>query len=127
MVNGANGTIKDIIYGKNYQKNDLPDAIFIEFDYYTSPKFFSENDFRYRWIPIDALDIYNPNHGTNRIQYSIRLSYALTIHKSQGQTIDKAVIDLGKTERSLGLTYVALYRLKNFGEFLILPSTLTSI
>ena len=44
--------------------------------------------------------------------------------KFQAQTIDKAVIDLGKPERSLGLTFVALSRLKNFGDFLILPFTL---
>ena len=45
----------------------------------------------------------------------------MTVHKSQGQTIDKAVIDLGKSETSLGLTFVALSRLKNFNDFLILP------
>ena len=124
LVNGANGTVKDIIYANNYIPNDLPKAIFIEFDYYTGPKFFPENDHRHSWIPINPLDIYSQSHGTNRIQYPIRLSYALTIHKSQGQTIEKAVIDLGKAERSLGLTFVALSRLKNFSDFLISPFTL---
>ena len=65
--------------------------IFIEsdYDYYSGPKIFPENDQRYSWIPINALGIYNPNHGTNRIKYPIRLSYELTIHKSQGQTIEQ--------------------------------------
>ena len=44
LVNGANGTIREIIYSSEYQKNCLPDAIFVEFDYYTGPKFFPEND-----------------------------------------------------------------------------------
>ena len=53
-----------------------------------------------------------------------RLAYALTIHKAQGQTISKAVIDLGKVEYTLGLTYVALSRLRNFKDFLIMPFSL---
>ena len=56
--------------------------------------------------------------------YSLRIAYALTIHKSQGQTLDKVVIDLGKNERSLGLTFVALSRGKNVNDFLIQPFTL---
>ena len=102
----------------------MPEAIFIEFDYYTGPKFFSENDHRHNWIPINAFNAYRKHYCTNRIKYPIRLSYALTIHKSQGQTIQKAVIDLGKKEQSLGLTFVALSRLKNFKDFLIKPFTL---
>ena len=98
LVNGANGTIKDIIYAKNYEKNGLPDAVFNAFDYYTGPRFFPDNDKRHNWIPVNALDAYSNHYGTNIIQYPIRLSYALTIHKSQGQTIEKAVIDLGKKE-----------------------------
>ena len=51
----------------------------------------------------------------------MRLAYALTIHKSQGQTLDKVVIDLGKNERSLGLAFVALSRVKHYSDFLIQP------
>ena len=36
----------------------------------------------------------------HRRQYPVRLAYALTIHISRGQTIDKAVIDLGEKESS---------------------------
>ena len=56
-----------------------------------------------------------------RSQYPIRLAYALTIHKSQGQTLDKVVVDLGKNERSLGLAFVALSRVKNYTDFIIQP------
>ena len=49
----------------------------------------------------------------------IRLAYALTINKSQGQTLGKVVVDLGKNERSLGLAFVALSRVKNHRDFLI--------
>ena len=52
------------------------------------------------------------------------MAYALTIHKSQGLTLIKAVIELGVSEKSLGLMYVALSRLKCFKDFLIQPFTL---
>ena len=37
-------------------------------------------------------------------------SYAITIHKSQGQTLDKIILDLGAKEFAQGLTYTAISR-----------------
>ena len=52
-----------------------------------------------------------------------RLSYAMTIHKSQGQTMTKAVIDIGDKEMAAGCTFVALSRLKSLSGLLIQPMT----
>lgn len=43
-------------------------------------------------------------------QYPVRLAWAITIHKSQGLTFDKAIVDAGQSFSS-GQVYVALSRL----------------
>ncbi len=62
--------------------------------------------------------------GTNKkgdfSQYPLRLAWAITIHKSQGLTFDKAVIDAGNAFAT-GQVYVALSRLRTL-EGLVLKS-----
>ena len=43
-----------------------------------------------------------------------KLCWAITMHKSQGQTLDKAVIDLGPKEACARLTFVCLSRAMSF-------------
>ena len=46
-------------------------------------------------------------------QFPIRLAWAMTIHKSQGLTFDKAIIDLGYGTFAHGQLYVALSRCRS--------------
>ncbi len=58
------------------------------------------------------------------VQYPLALGYAMTIHKSQGQTLEHALIDLGRGAFAHGQTYVALSRITSMGG-LYLSSRLT--
>lgn len=57
-------------------------------------------------------------------QYPLRLAWAITIHKSQGLTFDRAIIDAGSSFAS-GQVYVALSRCKTL-EGLVLASPITA-
>ena len=51
-------------------------------------------------------------------QYPLRLAWAITIHKSQGLTFDKAIIDAGEAFAA-GQVYVALSRCTNLGGMVL--------
>jgi len=47
-------------------------------------------------------------------QFPVRLAWAVTIHKSQGKTFDKVIIDIGRGSFAHGQVYVALSRCTSF-------------
>ena len=56
-----------------------------------------------------------------RTMIPLQPAYALTIHKSQGRSIDKIIANLGPREFSMGLSYTALSRCKKISNLALSP------
>ena len=98
LVNGSCGTIKtlttasiDVLFDNGQRLNLDP----IEFDYNQDGK-----------------------TKIKRIQYPLRLAYGITIHKSQGMTFDKLVVNFNKIF-AYGQGYVALSRTRSLNGLII--------
>ena len=119
---GATGTVVDIIYQNNHQPPDLPIAVIVEFENYRGPVF---NENKPLCIPIYPITVTSQTEigFHERQQLPLRLAWTFTIHKSQGLTLPKAWIDIGKSERTAGVSYVAISRVRSLASCFIEPMT----
>ena len=118
LCNGSMGTILDIIYMRDDKPPALPVAIMIQFDNtYTGPSFCSDKAGCVPVIPeTNESDLYGSLY--ERQQLPMQFSWAITIHKSQGLTLEKAWVDIGKSEKFSGLTYVGLSRVRKLEDLI---------
>ncbi len=104
----------------DHQPPDLPIAVLIDFDRYAGPALIAD---RPHCIPIPPIT-FEWDTGVNKLsrqQLPLQMRYAITIHKCQGQTLQKAVIDIGMSELAAGCTFIAISRLSRLQCGLIQP------
>ena len=91
LVNGAMGTIRSICY-ENRGPPDLPVAVMVRFDHYSGPTLHDGT------VPITPLchTWFSSGAQCSCLLLPLKLAWAVTIHKSQGLTLDKVDIDVGK-------------------------------
>jgi hypothetical protein len=102
-VNGSIGEITGIAYGKNGEPVITAD---LSQSGTVAIKPFTWEIYRFK---TDGGDLQSEVIG-NFTQYPLMLAWAITIHKSQGKTFERAVIDIGKGTFAHGQIYVALSR-----------------
>jgi len=102
-VNGSIGKITNVTQDKNGEDviiAELADGTDVEITPYTWEifRFFAEEG----QLQSEVIGEFK--------QYPLMLAWAVTIHKSQGKTFDKMIIDIGRGTFSHGQIYVALSR-----------------
>ena len=81
------------------------------------------NTYHYDLLPYNnEINDVKGNKIAGFTQFPLRLAYAISIHKSQGQTFTKIAIDLKHTWMP-GLGYVALSRATNYDSIFINQGT----
>ena len=120
LCNGASGVVHDLIFHPERPPPCLPITALVDFPHYTGPPFLHTHP-QIVPIPPHLFEWETEGQRLSRQQLPLRLSYAMTIHKSQGQTLSTVVIDLGKAERAAGCNFVALSRVRSLDNVVLQP------
>ena len=112
LVNGTLGKVIDIVYNFNEQPPSLPSFVFFVLLYYKVSLWDDSNP---TYVPISPI-----TRGTYR-KLPLRMAWALTIHKSQGMTLQNVTIDIGNIDRQ-GLTFTAISRVTSLSGLHISPA-----
>jgi hypothetical protein len=93
---------------------DVPAVILVKMPCYKGPTLWHAEDgtpivpivpFTVRWHARNG-------RSCSRTQYPLSIAYAITIHKSQGMTLNKVIVEPGGKDDSKGQLFVALSRVR---------------
>ena len=106
LVNGSRGIITEF-------EDDIPIVKFI-------------NNIKIK-IPAHEWEYKDKKCKIIKYQFPLKLAWAMTVHKTQGCTLDLATIDIGNSVFEYGQSYVALSRVKDLNSISIKNFDYTSI
>jgi len=113
LVNGAQGVVKKIWFDQGSNaRSHLPAVIFVEFDGYSGPETPAWEGIDPSWVPIvPAVARWETKAGKalTRTQYPLMLAWGITIHKSQGLTLEKVVVQLGDKDFAAGSDFCSYF------------------
>ena len=154
LANGAVGVVVRMHWGEGRGPPALPDAVFVRMDNFEGEQYFTQRSVVMGGVevdltnvvpiaPIEAVDDRPPatrrSHGEGepvpggraparctRTQLPLAVAFAITIHKSQGASLLRAVVDLGSREQTDGQTFTALSRVRTIEGLLLEDVSLTA-
>ena len=109
LINGSCGVVDDIIKPED---DRVAQVVMVNFPGYRGPSLSPSCP---NVIPVTQIC------ATNSNGFPLSLAWAITIHKSQGMTLDCVTVDLGRNEFASGLTFIALSRARTFGGLRVEP------
>ena len=122
LTNGAQGTIRYIIYEGKSKPPELPSIVIVEF-----PQFTGENGYlgmdkcvpivprKETWFDSKVKSKSPDGDGSCfRLMVPFKLNWGMTVHSSQGQSAPgKLILDLADKEFECGVSYVGVTRVKS--------------
>ncbi len=123
LTNGSPGTVIDVVYKEGKRPPDLPSCVIVKFDNYVGESCLEDEEKCVPVVPITASykKYYSGGrcHNLERTQIPLRLAYASTVHRAQGRTLQKVVVDIGNKRQQMGLVFTALSRVKSLDGLLL--------
>ena len=124
LVNGAEGVVKRILYKPGRAPPQLPDCVLVHFEHYEGPSLIESEP---KLIPITPVTATWTHYkeDCSRTQIPCVPGDATTIHVTQGDTLDKAIINLGVKEFACGISYTGISRVRSMKDLIFYPEAPT--
>ena len=120
LTNGAKGIVKHIIYEPDTKPpKSLPLFVIVSFEQYIGPNY-KGLEKCFPIIPDDKSWV-EGSKTYHRTMLPLNMAYAISIHNSQGKSMENLIVNIGSNEFANGLTYTALTRVRKFDNLYFEP------